>query len=61
MNASWSRVFGMPCPYSIYTEQNMTLVRLSGATSLLDSKRVDRCARCTSSAPLIRASFWEAM
>ena len=53
--------FGMSYPYCVFTELNMMLVRLSGATSVRDSKWSDLLARWMSSSPLIRARFTEAM
>ena len=51
----------MSYPPSVFTELNMMLVRLSGATSLRDSKCSDLLAQWMSSSPLIRARFTEAM
>ena len=61
MNASLSTDYVMSYPYSIFTELNMMVVRLSGATSLRDSKCSDLLAQWMSSSPLIRARFTEAM
>ena len=61
MNASLSTDFVMSYPLSVFTELNMMLVRLSGATSLRDSKCSDLLAEWMSSPPLIRARFTEAM
>ena len=51
----------MSYPPSVFTELNMMLVRLSGATSLRDSKCSGLLAQWMSSSPLIRARFTEAM
>ena len=48
-------------PYSVFTELNMKVVWLSGATSLRDSKCSNLLAQWMSSPPLIRARFSEAM
>ena len=61
MNASLSKDFVMSYPWSVFTELNMMLVRLSGATSLRDSKCPDLLAQWMPSSPLIRARFTEAM
>ena len=61
MNASLSIDFVMSYSPSIFTELNMMLVWLSGATSLRDSKCSDLLAQLMSSSPLIRARFIEAM
>ena len=61
MNASLSTDFVMSYPPSVFTERNMMLVRLSGATSVRDSKCSDLLAQWMSSSPLIRARFTEAM
>ena len=61
MNASLSTDFVMSCPPSVFTERTMMLVRLSGATSLRDSKCSDLLAQWMSSSPLIRARFTEAI
>ena len=61
MNASLSTVFVMSYPYSVFTELNMMVVRLSGATSLRDSKCSDLLAQWMSSLPLNWARFSEAM
>ena len=61
MNASLSTDFVMYYPPSIFMELNMMVVRLSGATSLRDSKCSDLLAQWMSSSPLIRACFTEAM
>ena len=61
MNASLSTDFVMSYPPSVFTGLNMMLVRLSGATSLWDSKCSDLLAQWMSSSPLIRARFTEAM
>ena len=53
-------VFVTSCPYSVFTELNMMVVRLSGATSLQDSKCSHVLAQWISSSPLIRARFSEA-
>ena len=61
MNASFSTDFVMSyCP-SVFTELNMMLVRLSGATSLRRNKCSDLLAQWMSSSPLMRARFTEAM
>ena len=60
MNASLSTDFVISYPPSVFTELNMMLVRLSGATSLRDSKCYDLLAKWMSSSPLIRARFTEA-
>ena len=51
----------MSYPYSVFTEPNMMVVRLSGATSLRDSKSSDVLPQWMSSSPLIRTRFTEAM
>ena len=51
----------MSYPPSVFTDLNMMLVRLSGATSLRDSKCSDLLAQWMSSSPLIRAGSTEAM
>ena len=51
----------MSYPPSVFTELNMMLVRLSGATSLRYSKCSDLLAQWMSSFPLVRARFTEAM
>ena len=61
MNASLSTDFVMSYPYSVFLRLNMMVVRLSGATSLRDSKCSDLLAQRMSSSPLIRARFTEAM
>ena len=61
MNAFLSTDFVMSYPPSVFTEPNMMLVRLIGATSLRDSKCSDLLAQWMSSSPLIRARFTEAM
>ena len=61
MNASLSTIFVMPYPYSVFTELNMMVVRLSGATSLRDSKCSDLLAQWMPASPLNRARFSEAM
>ena len=61
MNASLSTDFVMSYPPSAFTELNMMLVRLSGATSIRDSKCSDVLAQWMSLSPLIRARFTEAM
>ena len=61
MNASLSTDFVMSYPYSVFTELNVMVVRLSGATSLWDNKCSDLLAQWMSSCPLIRAPFTEAM
>ena len=61
MNASLSTFFVMSYPYSVFTELNMMLVRLSGANSPRDSKYPDLLAQWMSLPPLIRARFSEAM
>ena len=61
MNACLSTVFAMSYPYSIFTEPNMMVVRLRGATSLWDSKCSNLWAQWMSSSPLIRARLLEAM
>ena len=61
MNASLSTNLAMSYPSSVFTEPNMMLVRLSGATSLRNSKYSDLLAQWMSSSPLIRARFTEAM
>ena len=60
MNASLSTYFVMSYPPTVFTELNMMVVRLSGATSLRDSKCPDLLAQWMSSSPLIRAHFTEA-
>ena len=61
MNTSLPTIFVMFGPYSVFTELNMTLVRLSGATILRDSKCANMLAQGMSSSPLILARFLEAM
>ena len=61
MNASLSTDFVVSYPYSVFTELNMMVVRLTGATSLRDSKCSDLLAQWMSSSPLIPARFTEAM
>ena len=61
MNASLSTDFVISYTPSVFTELNMMLVRLSGATSPQDSKCSDLLAQWMSSSPLIRALFTEAM
>ena len=65
MNSFYERFFahkiGYVLPCSVFTELNMMLVRLSGATSLRDSKCSDLLAQWMSSSPLIRARFTKAM
>ena len=61
MKASLSTDFVMSYPPSVFTELNMMLVRLSGATSLRDSKCSDVLGQWMSSSPLIRARFTEAI
>ena len=61
MNASLSTDFVMSYPPFVFTELNMMLVRLSGATSLWDSKCSDLLAQWMSLSPLIRARLTEAM
>ena len=61
MNASLHTPFVMSYPYSVFTELNMTIVRLIGATSLRESKCTDVLAQWMLSSPLIRTLFWEAM
>ena len=61
MNASLSTAFVMSYPYSVFTELNMMVVRLSGATGLRDSKCSDLLSQWISLYPLIRARFSEAM
>ena len=61
MNASLSKDFVMSHPPPVFTEENIMLVRLSGATSLGGSKCSDLFAQWMSSSPLIRARFTEAM
>ena len=61
MNASLSTIFVMSYPDSVFTELNMMVVRLNGATSLRDSKCSDLLAQWMSSSPLIWARFTEAM
>ena len=51
----------MSYPYSVFTELNMMLARLSGATNLRDSQCFDLLDQWISSSPLIRARFSEAM
>ena len=58
MNAL-STIFVMSYAYSVFTELNMMVVWLSGATSLRDSKCSDLLAQWMSSSPLIRARFSE--
>ena len=61
MNASLPPTFVITYPYSVFTQLNITLVRLNGATSLRDNKWADLIAQWISSSPLIRTSFSEAM
>ena len=61
MNASLFTDFAMSYPYSVFTELDMMVVQLSGATSLRDNKCPDTLAQWMSSSPLIRARFMEAM
>ena len=61
MNASLSTDFVMSYPPSVFTQQNMMLVPLSGATSLRDSKCSDMLAQWMPSSRLIQARFTEAM
>ena len=65
MNSFYERFFVHRFCYVLpshpFTELNMMLVRLSGATSLRDSKCSDLLAQWLSSSPLIRARFTEAM
>ena len=61
MNASVSTFFVMPYPYSVFMELHMMVVRLSGATSLRDSKCSNPLAQWMSSSPLIRAGLSEEM
>ena len=61
MNASLSTVFVMSYPYSVLTELNMMLLRLTGAMSIRDSKCSNLLAQWMSSSPLIGAFFSEAM
>ena len=61
MNAYLSPDFVMSFPYSVFTELNMMVVRLSGATSLRDSKCSNLLAHWMSSCPLIQARITEAM
>ena len=61
VNASLSTVFIVSHPYSILTERNTMVVRLSGATNLRDTKCSNLLAQWFSSPPLIRARFLEAM
>ena len=61
MNASLSAFFVMSYPYSVFTKLNMIVIRLSGATTLSDSKYSNLLAQRMSSSPLIRARFSEAM
>ena len=61
MNASLSTNFVVSHPYSVFTELNMTVVRLSGATSLRNSKCSYPLAQWMSLPPLIRACLTEAM
>ena len=51
----------MSYPYFVFTRLNMMVVRLSGATSLRDSKCSDLLAEWMSSSPGIRAHFSEVM
>ena len=48
-------------PLLLFTELNMMVVRLSGATNLRDSKCSDVLAQWMSSSPLIPARFTKAM
>ena len=59
MHASLSTVFVMSYPYSVFRELNMMVVRLSGASSLRESKCSDLLAQWMSSSPLIWARFSE--
>ena len=61
MNASLPPTFVMTYPYSVFTQLNITLVRLHGATSLRDNKWADLLAQWISLSPLIWTSFSEAM
>ena len=61
MNASLFTDFAMSYPPFVFTELNMMLVRLSGATSLRDTKCSDLLAQWMSLSPLIRARLTEAM
>ena len=61
MNPSLSTLFVMSYPYSVFTEHNMMVVRLSGATSPRDSKCFTLLEKWMASPPLIRARFSEAM
>ena len=61
MNASLSTKFVTSYPYYVFTELNVTVARLSGATSLRDKMCSDLLALWMSLSPLIRARFTEAM
>ena len=61
MNASLSTHFVMSYPYSVFTELNMMVVRLNGATNLRDTKCSDLLAQWMSLSPLMWARFTEAM
>ena len=61
MNASLSIDVVMSYTPSVFTELNMMLVRLSGGTSLRDSRCSDLLATWMSSSPLVRAHFTEAI
>ena len=61
MNASLSTVFVVSYPHSPFTEPNMMVVLLSGASSLRDSKCSNLLAQWMSLSPLVRARFSEAM
>ena len=51
----------MSYPYSVFTQLNMALVLLSGATSLPDRTCSNLLVQCMSSSPLVRARFSQAM
>ena len=61
MNACLSTDFVLSYLYSVFTELNMMVVRLTGATSLRYSKSSDVLAQWMSSSPFIRARLTEAM
>ena len=61
MNASLSTDFVMSSPPSVFTQLNMMLVRLNGATGLRNSKPSNQLAQWMSLSPLMRAHVTEAM
>ena len=60
MNASLSIDFVMSYPYSVFTELNMMVVRLTGATTLPDSQCSDLLGQWMSLSHLLRTLFTEA-